>query len=78
VLPMYEMTLDVASLAPPRPEQRMLLSALEGDQAQIDRFLGVLGGVISPAEYFTPRNMLRLIGVRGLLQAIRSRRRMRT
>ncbi len=41
------------------------------------QFLGVLGGIISPADYFTPRNLLRLIGARGLLQAMRSRRRMR-
>jgi flavin-dependent dehydrogenase len=75
-LPMYEMTLELASFVPPRPEQRMLVSALAGNQAETDRFLGVLGGIIPPNQYFTPRNMLRLIGLRGLLQAIRSRRRM--
>ena len=36
---MYEMTVDLASFAPPRPEQEMLLRALEGNQAEIDRFL---------------------------------------
>ena len=75
-LPMYEMTLELASFVPPRPEQRMLMSALAGNHAETDRFLGVLGGMIPPGEYLTPRNMLRLIGVRGVLQAIRSRRRM--
>jgi flavin-dependent dehydrogenase len=72
----YEMTLELASFASPRPEQLMLISALAGNQAEIDRFLGVLAGITSPAEYFTPGNMLRLIGVRGLLRAIRARRRM--
>jgi flavin-dependent dehydrogenase len=77
-LPMYEMTIDLASFAPPRPEQEMLVRALEGNQAEIDRFLSVLTGSLPGPEYFTPRNMLRLIGVRGLWQAMRSQRKMRT
>jgi 2-polyprenyl-6-methoxyphenol hydroxylase-like FAD-dependent oxidoreductase len=76
-LPMYEMTIDLASFAPPRPEQEMLMRALEGNQAEIDRFLSVLTGSLPAPEYFTPRNMLRLIGVRGLWQAMRSQRKMR-
>jgi 2-polyprenyl-6-methoxyphenol hydroxylase-like FAD-dependent oxidoreductase len=76
-LPMYEMTTDLASFAPPRPEQEMLLRALEGDQREIDRFLSVLTGSLPIPEYFTPRNMLRLIGVRGVWQAMRSQRKMR-
>ena len=76
-LPMYEMTVDLASFAPPRPEQQMLMRALEGNQAEIDRFLSVFTGSLPAPEYFTPRNMLRLIGVRGLWQAMRSQRKMR-
>jgi 2-polyprenyl-6-methoxyphenol hydroxylase-like FAD-dependent oxidoreductase len=76
-LPMYEMTVDLASFAPPRPEQEMLLRALEGNQPEIDRFLSVLTGSLPAPEYFTPRNMLRLIGMRGLWQAMRSQRKMR-
>ena len=76
-LPMYEMTTDLASFAPPRPEQQMLLRALEGRQGEIDRFLSVLTGSLPSSEYFTARNMLRLIGVRGLWQAVRSQRKMR-
>ena len=76
-LPMYEMTIDLASFAPPRPEQEMLLRALEGNQPEIDRFLSVLTGSLPGPEYFTARNMLRLIGVRGLWQAMRSQRKMR-
>jgi 2-polyprenyl-6-methoxyphenol hydroxylase-like FAD-dependent oxidoreductase len=77
-LPMFEMTIDLASFAPPRPEQEMLVRALEGNQAEIDRFLSVLTGSLPGPEYFTPRNMLRLIGVRGLWQAMRSQRKMGT
>jgi 2-polyprenyl-6-methoxyphenol hydroxylase-like FAD-dependent oxidoreductase len=78
VLAMYEMTLDVASFAEPRPEQRLLMSVLAGDAVETSRFLGVLSGITPATEYFAPRNLLRLIGIRGLLQAIRSRRRMGT
>jgi 2-polyprenyl-6-methoxyphenol hydroxylase-like FAD-dependent oxidoreductase len=77
-LPMYEMTTDLASFAPPRPEQEMLLRALEGNQPEIDRFLSVLTGSLPAPEYFTLRRMLRLIGVRGVWQAMRSQRKMRT
>jgi 2-polyprenyl-6-methoxyphenol hydroxylase-like FAD-dependent oxidoreductase len=77
-LPMYEMTTDLASFAPPRPEQEMLMRALEGNQPEIDRFLAVLTGSLPIPEYFSPRNMLRLIGVRGVWQAMRSQRKMRS
>ena len=77
-LPMYEMTTDLASFAPPRPEQEMLVRALEGNQPEIDRFLSVLTGSLPAPEYFTPRRMLRLIGVRGVWQAMRSQRKMHT
>ena len=53
-LPMYEMTIDLASFAPPRPEQQMLMRALEGNQAEIDRFLSVLTGSL-PARSTSPR-----------------------
>ena len=52
---MYEMTTDLASFAPPRPEQEMLVRALEGNQAEIDRFLSVFTGSLPAPEYFTPR-----------------------
>jgi 2-polyprenyl-6-methoxyphenol hydroxylase-like FAD-dependent oxidoreductase len=77
-LPMYEMTTDLASFAPPRPEQEMLMRALEGNQPEIDRFLSVLTGSLPIPDYFSPRNMLRLIGVRGVWQAMRSQRKMRS
>jgi 2-polyprenyl-6-methoxyphenol hydroxylase-like FAD-dependent oxidoreductase len=75
-LPMYEMTMDLASFAPPRVEQQLLLQALEGRPAEVSRFLGVLAGAVPIPGYFSPRNMLRLLGVRGMLTAARSRRRL--
>jgi flavin-dependent dehydrogenase len=75
-LPMYEMTADVAAIAPPRPEQRLLLEALQGRPDEISRFLGVLTGAVPIPAYFSPRNLLRLLGLRGMVTAARSRRRM--
>ena len=45
-------------------------------QAEVDRFLGVLGGIVPSPEYFAPRNLLRLLGPRGMVKAALARRRM--
>jgi 2-polyprenyl-6-methoxyphenol hydroxylase-like FAD-dependent oxidoreductase len=75
-MPMYDFTTELASFAPPRPEQRALFAALAGRQADVDRFLGVLTGTVPMAEFFSPRNLLRILGVRGLAaMALRGRSR---
>jgi hypothetical protein len=50
----------------PRLADRRLLASLQGRQAEIDRFIAVFAGVISPADYRSPRNLARVLGVRGL------------
>lgn len=75
-LPMYEMTLDLASFAPPRLAQQLLFEALEGRPAEIDRFLGVLSGAVPIRSYFGPRNLLRLLGPRRMLKVALAGRRM--
>ena len=47
--------MDVASLAPPQVEARVLFSALAGRQEEIDRFLGVLSGSVPMGDYFSPQ-----------------------
>jgi flavin-dependent dehydrogenase len=77
-LPMYELTTDIAAFTPLRPEQRALLDALaSGPQAQVDRFLGVLGGAIPPQQYFAPRNLMRILGVRRMARTMWAMRRSR-
>jgi 2-polyprenyl-6-methoxyphenol hydroxylase-like FAD-dependent oxidoreductase len=66
VLPMYEFTTELAAFAPPTVEQQTLFAALAGRQEEIDRFLGVLTGAVPLPEYFTPRNLLRVLGARGM------------
>jgi 2-polyprenyl-6-methoxyphenol hydroxylase-like FAD-dependent oxidoreductase len=74
-LPMYELTGELASFAPPRSEQQALFAALARRQADVDRFLGVMTGAVPLAEFFSARNMLRLLGIRGLAaMALRGRR----
>ena len=58
-MPMFDMTLDLASLAPPPPENVALFRALAGNQAHTDRFFGVTTGSIPVAEFFAPLNLIR-------------------
>ncbi len=62
VRPMYESTLQFASLQPPPPEMQQLLLALRGDQAQADRFFGTLAGTVPIPEFFSPENIGRIMG----------------
>jgi flavin-dependent dehydrogenase len=71
--PMYDFTADLASLRPLRSEERRLFEALAADQAETDRFFGVMTGAIPIREYFSPHNLIKLIGVRGFATALRGR-----
>jgi 2-polyprenyl-6-methoxyphenol hydroxylase-like FAD-dependent oxidoreductase len=74
-LAMYEFTTDLAAFGPPTAEQQALFGALEGRPDEIGRFLGVLTGAVPMADYFKPRSLLRVLGVRGLASmALRGRR----
>jgi 2-polyprenyl-6-methoxyphenol hydroxylase-like FAD-dependent oxidoreductase len=64
--PMFDFTTDLAAFRPPRLADRQLLASLHGRPAEIDRFLGVFAGVTPIRQYRSPRNLLRLLGVRGL------------
>jgi hypothetical protein len=50
-------------------------AALAGDQAETDRFMGVLTGSVALDSYFTPRNLARLVGLRGLGRMLLARKR---
>ena len=66
---MYDFTTQVASFKP-NPAAQVLFPALEGRQAEIDRFFGVMTGSIHLRDYMTPANMIRLVGVGGFLRVI--------
>ena len=51
VLPMYEMTCGLATLAPPPPEMLALFAALPGNQNAVDAFVQMNAGTISPRAF---------------------------
>jgi 2-polyprenyl-6-methoxyphenol hydroxylase-like FAD-dependent oxidoreductase len=68
VLPMYEFTTELATLEPPPPELQQLLAAMAGNQDAMDGFAQVNGGVTSPAEFFSPANVARIMPVESALR----------
>jgi 2-polyprenyl-6-methoxyphenol hydroxylase-like FAD-dependent oxidoreductase len=64
-IPMWEFTADVASFRPSKPEERVLFEALAKNQAQTDRFLGMITGAIPVREYLEPSNLRKIVGLRG-------------
>ncbi|MEU8614784.1 NAD(P)/FAD-dependent oxidoreductase [Actinoplanes sp. NPDC048791] len=61
VLPMYEMTAQIASLQPPDPQMVQLLTAVQGNQEAMDAFARVNSGATPPAEFFAPDNIGRIM-----------------
>ena len=61
VMPIFEMTCDLARLQPPTPQMQQLFWALRGNQYQIDRFLGVTAGTVSVTDFFSPENIGQII-----------------
>jgi len=62
---MYEMTLQRASFAHPPPDVISLLAALEGNQEQTDRWAGIDAVSVSPAEFYSPENVARILKGKG-------------
>jgi 2-polyprenyl-6-methoxyphenol hydroxylase-like FAD-dependent oxidoreductase len=60
---LYELTYDLASLAPPPPEQQALFGALRENEHESGRFFGVIAGTVRPDEFFAPENLGRIVGV---------------
>ena len=62
-MPMYQLTCEWATLAPPPPDMEYLLTALHGNQEDTNRFIGCVAGTVSIPEFFAPENMQRIMGV---------------
>ena len=50
-LPIFEMTCQLAMLAPPPPEMQQLIASIRGNQDAMDRFAQMNAGTITPAEF---------------------------
>jgi 2-polyprenyl-6-methoxyphenol hydroxylase-like FAD-dependent oxidoreductase len=61
VFPMYEFTTQLATLQPPPPEMQQLLGAIQGNQEAMDDFISMQVGTLSPADFFDPANLGRLM-----------------
>jgi 2-polyprenyl-6-methoxyphenol hydroxylase-like FAD-dependent oxidoreductase len=57
VRPMFELTCQIAAMAPPPPEFRALLGAASGNQRAMDRFAQMNAATISPAEFMSPASI---------------------
>lgn len=61
VLPMYDFTTQLATLAPPPPQTQQLLGAVHGNPEAMNAFVSVTAGTLSPAEFFNPTHVERLL-----------------
>jgi flavin-dependent dehydrogenase len=59
---LYELTYELASLAPPPPEQQALFGALRENEEESGQFFGVIAGTVRPEEFFAPANLGRIMG----------------
>ncbi len=60
-LPLYELNRQMATLKPPPPEMQRLFGALRSNPVEASRYMATLAGTISPAEFFAPENMARIL-----------------
>jgi hypothetical protein len=58
---LYAFPSSGGTVAPPPPDMRALYTALQGDQEAIDRFIGLITEATSPADFFAPEHMQRLL-----------------
>ena len=61
VLPIFEFTTQLATLAPPPPELQQVLGAVHGNPSAMDDFVSVTAGSVSPLEFFDPANIGRIM-----------------
>ena len=75
--PMYDFTARLAALDPPAPAKTALFRALSQRQDDSDAFVGTLTGSVPLREFMSPKNMIRLVGVRGFTRLMLSQGRPR-
>ena len=61
ITPIYELTCELAPFAPLPPDRRQLLEALPGNQADTNRFLGLIAQTVSIPEFFAEENVQRIL-----------------
>ena len=61
IMPIYELTCELASFAPLPPDRRQLLEALIDNQPDTNRFLGLIAQTVPIPEFFTEENVQRIL-----------------
>lgn len=59
----YEFATQMATMEAPPPEMQQLFAAMADNQPAMDDFVSILAGTVSPAEFFAPDNIARIMGV---------------
>jgi flavin-dependent dehydrogenase len=62
LMPIYEFIVEHATLEPFAPEFQQVMAALRGNQEATNRFFGVIQNTISWGEFFTPENLMQILG----------------
>jgi flavin-dependent dehydrogenase len=73
--PIYDFTARIAALNPPTPAEIALFQALSQRQEDSDALFGALTGAVPMREFMSPKNIIRLVGVRGFARLIRGQAR---
>lgn len=66
VLPIFDFTTQLATLAPPPPEMQQVLGAVHGNTDAMNDFVSLTAGSLSPVEFFDPTNIGRLMSATGV------------
>ena len=64
--PMYDFTARIAAINPPTLAEMALFQALSQRQDDSDAFFGALTGAVPLSEFMSPKNLVRMVGLRGL------------
>lgn len=59
--PLYGLTCDFATIAPPSAEMQALFGAIQGDQDAMDDFVSVMACTLPAPQFFAPENVGRLM-----------------
>ncbi|MFL5706330.1 MAG: NAD(P)/FAD-dependent oxidoreductase [Ktedonobacteraceae bacterium] len=68
LMPIYEFIVEHATLEPFAPEFQQVMAALRGNQEATNRFFGVIQNTISWGEFFTPENLMQILGYANLAE----------
>jgi flavin-dependent dehydrogenase len=68
--PKYELNWQLATFEDPAPEMQQLFAALAHNEAETNRFVAALNGIIPIPEFFAPDNLARIIAQNDTLGVV--------